>query len=276
MAKSKMLPDGLVNVDKYEVLTNNSFFKEIEEFSDDFIGKVGSMIKSYNIRWVDDPFHQWSRQWEYPYIISRLKGVEKDARIIDLGAGLSFLPYYIKERMGLKNVLAVDYDPSLDKLYGKVNNEVKEVVEFQNGDMRNLHTIKSKSADVVYSVSVLEHTDSYPTVVKEIYRILKPGGELVLTFDISLDGLDDIPLERAKHLVDTLEKVFKTKLDLNLDEAIKQPNLITSGLMAKRDKSLMPWQYPVINVAKHLIKHRKPGSMYKNLTFCCLTVKKAE
>lgn len=271
-----MLPDGLVNVDKYEVLTNNSFFKEIEEFSDDFIGKVGSMIKSYNIRWVDDPFHQWSRQWEYPYIISRLKGVEKDARIIDLGAGLSFLPYYIKERMGLKNVLAVDYDPSLDKLYGKVNNEVKEVVEFQNGDMRNLHTIKSKSADVVYSVSVLEHTDSYPTVVKEIYRILKPGGELVLTFDISLDGLDDIPLERAKHLVDTLEKVFKTKLDLNLDEAIKQPNLITSGLMAKRDKSLMPWQYPVINVAKHLIKHRKPGSMYKNLTFCCLTVKKAE
>jgi ubiquinone/menaquinone biosynthesis C-methylase UbiE len=232
------------------------------------------MIQSYNIRWVADPLHQWSRQWEYPYIISRLEGIKKSAKIIDLGAGVSFLPYYLKEKQGLKNILAVDYDPSLENLYHKVNSKVKESIDFQNGDMRNLHAIEDSSADIVYSVSVLEHTDSYPTVLKEVYRILKPGGSLVLTFDISLDGLDDIPLERAKHLVASMEKIFGTKLAIDLDSAIKQPNLVTSDLMAKRDKTLMPWQYPALNVVKHLIKDRKPGSMYKKLTFCCLTVTK--
>lgn len=276
MANLDMLPDGLVDTDQYEKLTQSDFFKNIEQYSDSFIAKVGPMIQSYNIRWVADPFHQWSRQWEYPYIISRLEGAKKDARIVDLGAGVSFLPYYLKEKLGLKNILAVDYDKSLDNLYDKVNSTVKETIEFQDGDMRNLSSIQDASADVVYSVSVLEHTDSYPTVLKEIHRILKPGGSLSLTFDISLDGLDDIPLERAKHLVESIEEVFGTKLKLDLEKGLKKSGLVTSGLIAKRDKALMPWQYPALNVIKHLIKHGKPGSMYKNLTFCCVTVNKAK
>jgi len=265
----------LVDTEHYDKLIDSTYFKEIEEFSDNFISQVGPMIQSYNIRWVADPLHQWSRQWEYPYIISRLENAKKNARIVDLGAGVSFLPYYLKEKMGLKNILAVDYDPSLKNLYSKVNGVVTESVEFQDGDMRNLSALKDASADVMYSVSVLEHTDSYPTVLKEIYRILKPGGSLILTFDISLDGMDDIPLDRAKHLVDSIEEVFGTKVGIDLNKEIKNPQLVTSGLMAKKDKSLMPWQYPALNVVKHLVKHKKPGSMYKNLTFCCVTVRKS-
>lgn len=274
MSKNAVITDGLTTTEQYDQLVKSDFFKEIEDFSDDFIAKVGSMIQSYNIRWVPDPLHQWSRQWEYPYIINQLKSAKKDARIVDLGAGLSFLPYYLKQKYGLNNILAVDYDDSLADLYKKVNTQLGQELEFMSGDMRDLNKIKDAEADFVYSVSVLEHTDSYPTVLKEIHRILKPGGKLVLTFDISIDGLDDIPLERAESLLQSINDVFGSKLDINLANELQKQDLITSQLMSKKDKSLMPWKIPAVNTIKHLLKHGKPGLMYKNLTFCCLTVSK--
>lgn len=274
MAENVNLNDGLVRLAQYDQLLQSSSFKDIEAFSDDFISKVGPMIQSYNIRWVADPFHQWSRQWEYPYIISKLQQVKKDARIVDLGAGVSFLPYYLKEKMSLTNILAVDYDQSLKGLYEKVNAAINKAVEFQKGDMRSLSSIANQSVDVVYSVSVLEHTDSYPQVLSEINRILKPGGTLSLTFDISLDGLDDIPLQRAHQLVSSIETTFDIQVGLDLDKAIQQPGLVTSSAMAQRDKKLMPWKYPFLNIIKHMVKHGEPGKMYKNLTFCCLSVTK--
>lgn len=275
MDDNALLIDGLVDTGQYDKLTSSKFFKDVEAFSDDFIGKVGSLIQSYNIRWVRDPLHQWSRQWEYPYVISQAQGLDsKDVRIIDLGAGMSFLPYYLKQRLGLPNIIAVDYDKSLEKLYHRVNQTMGDPVEFMDGDMRNLHNIEDESADFVYSVSVLEHTDSYKKVLEEIHRILKPGGKLSLTFDISIDGLDDIPRERARELLQNLEAVFGLGLDLDLDTALEHPELVTSGKMAQRDKKLMPWKYPSINVIKHLAKHRTPGKRYKHLTFCCLTVAK--
>lgn len=43
-------------------------------------------------------------------------------------------------------------------------------------DAHNLHMVKDNSVDLVTSVSVLEHVRQPQTVMKEIYRILKPGG----------------------------------------------------------------------------------------------------
>lgn len=273
---NNLLRDGLVNIGQYDQLLASRFFKDIEAFSDDFIDQVGPMIKSYNIRWVADPLHQWSRQWEYPYIINQAQAVGKKAKVVDLGAGVSFLPYYLKRKLGLHNIVAVDYDPSLKKLYQRVNKTLGEKVEFRDGDMRNLADFADQSVDFVYSVSVLEHTDSYPTVMQEIYRILKPGGRLSLTFDISLDGLDDIPPHRALELLNSLETTFNLNTGFKLHRAVQQPNLVTSSHMANRDRRLMPWKYPMLNIFKHLIKHGEMGRAYKYLTFCCLSVAKAK
>lgn len=272
-----LLPDGLVTLQQYEELVASNYFKEIENFSDDFIRRVGSMIQTYSIRWVRDPLHQWSRQWEYPYIISQAQDIKKDAAIVDLGAGVSFLPYYLKRKIGLDNIIAVDNDRMLKGLYKKINNTMDEKVSFQYGDMRQLSDIVDGSVDFVYSVSVLEHTDAYPAILKEIYRILKHGGKLSFTFDISINGLDDIPLEKAHELLDCLKETFSvhSDIDIDLDRDIHKEGLVTSQVMAKKDRKLMPWKYPLINVVKPLFKHRRPGSRFKDLTFCCVTVRKA-
>jgi SAM-dependent methyltransferase len=50
-------------------------------------------------------------------------------------------------------------------------------------------TIADGSCDVVYAISVIEHIppDEIPGTVREAYRILRPGGHLVLTVDLFLN-----------------------------------------------------------------------------------------
>jgi SAM-dependent methyltransferase len=269
-----VLPDGLVTLQQYEELIASDYFKAIEEFSNDFVRRVGAIIQKYNFRWVSDPLHQWSRQWEYPYIVSHAHHLNTHSAVVDLGAGISFLPYYLKRIVGLSDVLAVDYDTELTGLYKKVNNVLHECVSFQRGDIRQLNGIADRSVDFVYSVSVLEHTDGYPAILNEIHRILKPGGKLSCTFDISLNGLDDIPLEKAHELLACLEETFSVNISFDLVRDIRAEGLVTSQVMAQKDRKLMPWRFPLINVVKPMLKHGRPGRCFKELTFCCVTVHK--
>ena len=56
---------------------------------------------------------------------------------------------------------------------------------------------EDQSIDIVCCVSALEHMFEWEKVLKEIYRVLKPGGRAVMTFDISID-----PLITMKHQID--------------------------------------------------------------------------
>ena len=56
-----------------------------------------------------------------------------------------------------------------------------------NGMLQKLD-MPNESLDVICCISVLEHTDNYGEIVREFARVLKRGGLLVLTFDLSLDG----------------------------------------------------------------------------------------
>jgi SAM-dependent methyltransferase len=49
------------------------------------------------------------------------------------------------------------------------------------GDIRNMEMIEDGSFDSVLSNQVLEHIDDAEKVIKEMYRVLKPGGHLCVT-----------------------------------------------------------------------------------------------
>lgn len=274
MSNNKLIHDGIPNISEYKDLLESEYFKKIEKYSNSFIKSVGNKIQSYNNKWVPDPLHQWSRQWEYPYIINQANKLKaKNLKALDLGAGMTFLPYYLQESTSIKKVIALDYDSSLSDLYESVNKKLKKKVEFNFHDIRELNQSNDEKYDFIYSVSVLEHTDNYEEIISSCHKLLKKGGKLSITFDISLDGNDDIPLDKAKELLASIEKAFKTK---NLLKLINQRDkIVTSSYVARNiDTKLMPWKYPIINIIKPILKSGHIGSKYKNLTFCCVTVEK--
>lgn len=269
-----MYYEGTPSIADYLHYTQSRDFREIEDFSNQFQAKAAHLLAAYKRRWVTDPLHQWSRQWEYPYIINQARNPEGEGlSALDLGSGFTFLPYYLLKNTGITRVVALDYDESLAPLFESVNQSLGEEVEFRFDDIRELDHLGEKY-DFIYSVSVLEHTDNYAEIIRNCHDLLKPGGKLSITFDVSLDGNDDISLMGARQLLECLRSVFRVDEDLTRFLEFED-GIVTSSYVARNiNRGLMPWRYPLVNVFKPIFKHGRLGTRYKRLTFCCLTVRK--
>lgn len=67
------LLSGFPLKEDYLKLLRSNLYKRMESYSNKFIKDNKDILHSYSRRWVTDPFHQWSRQWEYPYVYERIE-----------------------------------------------------------------------------------------------------------------------------------------------------------------------------------------------------------
>jgi hypothetical protein len=53
------------------------------------------------MKWVKDPFLQWSRSWEYVFVLQRVRvwcmTHPETARVADAGSGFTFFPFLFRE-----------------------------------------------------------------------------------------------------------------------------------------------------------------------------------
>ena len=177
---------------------------ELEEFSNRFLEsalKSGFFPKDYP--WPIDPFHNWSRIWEYPFVWEQIKGVnnngEKPLRVADLGSGLTFFPWFLASKGN--SVYALDNNLRLipsKKMIGEMKREldIKGDIYYLASDATRI-SLRDNSVDAVTNISLLEHLPDYYSSLDESNRILMKNGSLIATFDVSLDGLpfgDGTPL----------------------------------------------------------------------------------
>lgn len=272
------LSSGVPSLAAYDCLLTTDLFGRLRTEADRFLDEHGDLLAPYRRRWVSDPLHQWSRQWEYPYAWERITSLARDRRerlrVLDAGSGITFFPYTMNESLGVE-VVCVDGDDSLGATHRVLRERTGALVEFVGADLRKLPQ-PDDHFDVIYCLSVLEHTQGYPEILLELRRVLRPGGTLVVTFDLSLDGDSDIPLDRAAQLTETLTRVFPsgdTPDPISLPVAARARDALTTLKIAERDRTLMPWPHPWVCVARALRRGRMPKSLgYTNLTFACFTL----
>ena len=271
---------GVPTIEQYATVVNSELFKELEKFSDNFLAEHPDIQERYG--WVRDPLHQWSRQWEYPFVFQTIMNGLQDhgsseARILDAGSGATFFPYFLKNKMPGTSITCCDYDASLESIFKMLNDArgTHSHIDFRQADLRRL-PFDDASFDVVYCISVLEHTDSYAEIVSEFRRILRPGGLFVTTFDIGLDGVSDIPPTEAFRLAECIGSNF-ISIDLRPDAGMVGPESISSKEIGAQNPNLMPWRYPLLSWLKTVAKRRRlPRELGKNLSVFCAGYRKAE
>lgn len=283
--------DGIPPLDAATALVESESYDLLEQASSQFIRMNRELFKRYSRRWVTNPLRQWSRLYEYPYAFNRLsehcQGIEKP-KILDAGSGFTFFPYVLRDQLGAE-VTCLDSDSSLRSLYDHAIAEtIHSNLESNSNDQAAPKpvsfcqgTLDQSSAadqfyDCLYCISVLEHTENYEAILTEFCRVLKPGGMLVLTFDISVDGNRDIPVDRAETLLKLIEKYFLVQTKPNAEEPLSKrlsdtSRLFTSQNAQRNQLGDLPWRWPsLVYQIREFTRSGKWIQWPPNLTVYCV------
>src|SRR5829696_9003922 len=119
--------------------------------------------------------------------------IKKGDVVIDLGSGAGNDAFIARHETGeTGKVIGIDFTPAMIELARK-NAAVRGFsnIEFRQGDIEEMPVTKN-SADVIISNCVLNLVPNKEGVIKEIFRVLKPGGHFSIS-DIVLEG--ELPTE---------------------------------------------------------------------------------
>ncbi len=133
-----------------------------------------------------------SKQWEYPYAVRAMLAQWTDFRhlhVADVGGGRGALASFLAKSGAYVEQFDRDYQ------WGRGNVLTESAYQryakgkgyrARFGSIYNLPAT-SDAYDVVLCMSVLEHLPDKPAALRELLRILRPGGICVLTFDLALE-----------------------------------------------------------------------------------------
>ncbi|MBK6975873.1 MAG: arsenite methyltransferase [Cytophagaceae bacterium] len=117
--------------------------------------------------------------------------IKKGDVVIDLGSGAGNDCFIARAETGeTGKVIGIDFTPAMIEK-ARENAEIRGFnnVEYRQGDIEKM-PVTSNIADVIVSNCVLNLVPNKDAVIKEIYRVLKPGGHFSIS-DVVLVG--DLP-----------------------------------------------------------------------------------
>lgn len=248
--------NGYALMDDLDSPVVRSLLREMERFQSRFMAKTRPVWRD-GFKHTGDRLDNWSRRWEYPYCWWNLLDREP-GKVLDAGSGINFFPFFFAS--GGWDVTCADTNPALEACYREANALLGSNVKFDVAPIEAL-PYNDGHFDSVYCVSVLEHAPARVQAMDEFARVLKPGGRLSLTMDISLSRDCDIKLEDAALILDQLEQRFEPVHALDLS---RPSNLLTTDRFRQQESWRLSWRRHR-NPLRRWISQMRHGDGFRSL-----------
>jgi len=176
----------------------NSFFKIDDNHNP--VLRVGEWEFNLPVGW-------WSRAYEYNWAAQH--AMNRDGQhamsgdglyVADMGAGYTYRPFKDLLAMHGNKVAAIDAN---EKIFDTphVENVKHHVSTFEN----LVENFGEETFDKIFCISVLEDSGNKVEALRSFKKVLKPGGQIILTFDSPHN--DDLPCNHYPGV--TMEEFFR-------------------------------------------------------------------
>ena len=131
---------------------------------------------------------------------TQFANIKKGDTVVDLGSGAGNDCFIARQETGdAGKVIGIDFTPAMiEKARANAEKLDFNNVEFRQGDIEKM-PITANVADVVVSNCVLNLVPNKDGVIKEIFRVLKPGGHFSIS-DIVLQGNLPASIQQAAEM----------------------------------------------------------------------------
>lgn len=149
-----------------------------------------------------------------------LASLKERETVLDLGSGAGFDCFLAADRVGTEGrIIGVDMTPEmLAKARENAEKGNYDNVEFRLGEIENL-PLADNSVDVVISNCVINLSPNKARVFKEAFRVLKPGGRLMISDIVLLKELPDFIKDSIEAYIGCLSGAIMKEEYLKLIDA---------------------------------------------------------
>lgn len=134
----------------------------------------------------DEPIRDASRR-TVEHMVDKLNNLSKDSRVLDVGAGYGGSMRYIAKRFGC-HCVALNLSEVENQRDREMNKEqgLADLIDVVDASFEKLD-YPDNSFDIVWSQDAILHSDHREKVFEEVARVLKPGGEFIMTDPMQTD-----------------------------------------------------------------------------------------
>ncbi len=124
-------------------------------------------------------------------LAARLSNLNKNSRVLDIGAGYGGAARYLAKTYGCQ-VVALNLSSVENERDREMNRAqgLDHLIDVVDGSFESL-PYPDASFDAVWSQDAILHSGDRPQVLREVVRVLKPGGEFVFTDPMQADDCPD-------------------------------------------------------------------------------------